>query len=190
MNMLSVIQFAHALMEKTVPEGGFAIDATAGNGLDTAFLAGLTGESGKVFAFDIQKTAVNRTAVRLQKAGLENRVQLFQTGHEHAGECIPAFYHGKISGALFNLGYLPKSDKSIITRPETTISAVRQILDMLQTGGIIAIVVYHGHDGGGYERDQLLKFAKTLDQKQAHVLQYGFINQENHPPFVIAIEKR
>jgi 16S rRNA C1402 N4-methylase RsmH len=190
MNMLPVIQFAHALMEKVVPNGGIAIDATAGNGADTEFLARLTGDSGKVFAFDVQETAIARTAVRLQKAGLEHRVELFHTGHEHAAAYIPVEYWGKISGALFNLGYLPKSDKSVITKPETTIEAIRQIFAVLETGGIIAIVVYHGHEGGEYERDRLLDFAKTFDQKQAHVLQYGFINQENHPPFVVAIEKR
>lgn len=190
MNMLPVIPFAHSLMEIAVKKGGFAIDATAGNGHDTVFLAKLVGDSGKVFAFDIQPEAVIRTKERLQKERLDTRVELFRTGHEHAGECIPAGYHGKISGAIFNLGYLPNSDKSVITRPETTIAAVEQIFAMLETSGVIAIVVYHGHEGGAFERDRLLEYVKKLDQKQAHVLQYGFINQENHPPFLIAIEKR
>jgi hypothetical protein len=36
----------------------------------------------------------------------------------------------------------------------------------------------------------LLEYVQRLDQQQAHVLRYEFINQINHPPFIIAIEKR
>ncbi|AEP01602.1 class I SAM-dependent methyltransferase [Weizmannia coagulans] len=190
MNMLPVLSFAHLLLEKAVKSGGFAIDATAGNGHDTVFLAKRVGEGGKVFAFDIQPEAVRRTKERLEKEGLVTRAELFCTGHEHASECIPAALHGKISGAVFNLGYLPDSDKTVITRPESTIAALEQIFSMLETGGIIAVVVYHGHEGGAYERDRLLDYVKQLDQKKAHVLRYEFLNQANHPPFLIAIEKR
>lgn len=190
MNMLPVLPFAHSLLEKAVKEGSFAIDATAGNGHDTVFLAKRVGKSGKVFAFDIQPEAVKRTKERLEKEGLVTRAELFCTGHEHAGECIPASLHGKISGAVFNLGYLPGSDKTVITRPESTIAALGQIFPMLETGGIIAVVVYHGHEGGAYERDRLLDYVKQLDQKKAHVLRYEFLNQANHPPFLIAVQKR
>ena len=56
--------------------------------------------------------------------------------------------------------------------------------------GIIVLVIYHGHPEGQVERDAVLKFAEELDQKQSHVLRYGFINQQNNPPFIVAIEKR
>ncbi|MBL1704899.1 rRNA methyltransferase, partial [Klebsiella pneumoniae] len=55
---------------------------------------------------------------------------------------------------------------------------------------IIVLVIYHGHPEGQVERDAVLKFAEELDQKQAHVLRYGFINQQNNPPFIVAIEER
>lgn len=38
---------------------------------------------------------------------------------------------GQIDAAIFNLGYLPKGDKSIVTRPETTIKAINAIFDYL-----------------------------------------------------------
>jgi predicted methyltransferase len=190
MKLDGILPFARGLLQKAVEEGGSAVDATMGNGHDTLFLANLVGETGTVFSFDIQPEAISSTSARLEQSGLDDRVKLFQKGHELVSSCIPARFHGKIHAAIFNLGYLPGSDKSVITRPGTTISAVEQLFAMLKPGGIIVLVVYHGHDGGEEERDGLLKFAGRLDQKQAHVLQYGFINQKNNPPFIVAIEKR
>jgi hypothetical protein len=56
--------------------------------------------------------------------------------------------------------------------------------------GIIVLVIYHGHEEGTIERDELLHYCGQLDQNLAHVLQYQFINQANNPPFIVAIEKK
>ncbi|WP_053367453.1 class I SAM-dependent methyltransferase [Bacillus sp. FJAT-27245] len=190
MKLDGVLPFARILLEKAVTEGGAAIDATMGNGHDTLFLTRLTGENGMVFAFDIQSEALEATKQRLAENGVKRGATLFHAGHERAMELIPAKYHGKLQGAIFNLGYLPGSDKSIVTKPGTTIAAIEQLLEIMAPGGIIVLVIYHGHEGGANERDSLLEFASELDQKEAHVLQYEFINQKNNPPFIIAIEKR
>ncbi len=47
--------------------GDFVIDATMGNGHDTAFLAELVGPSGEVFAFDIQKEALINTEQKVNR---------------------------------------------------------------------------------------------------------------------------
>ena len=73
---------------------------------------------------------------------------LFQHGHENIKECIPANFHGKVTGAIFNLGYLPGGDKSIVTKPSTTISAIEQLLEIMAPEGIIVFVIYHGHPEG------------------------------------------
>lgn len=190
MNMDGILPFARLLLEKVVTDGSAAIDATVGNGHDTVFLAKLTGSNGHVFGFDIQKQALENTAARLQEHGLSNRVTLFEEGHEHAAEVIPSEWHGRLSGAIFNLGYLPKGDKSIVTKPDTTIEAVTQIFSMLSPGGIIVLVIYHGHTEGAEEKEKLLHFVQSMDQTKAHVLRYEFINQANNPPFIVAIEKR
>jgi len=46
-----------------------------------------------------------------------------------------------------------------------------------------------GHEGGENEKDGLLEYVRSLPQSFVHVLKYEFINQQNHPPFVLAIEK-
>ncbi|MBY0097181.1 tRNA (mnm(5)s(2)U34)-methyltransferase [Mesobacillus maritimus] len=190
MKLERILPFARLLLEKAITPGDIAIDATIGNGHDTVFLAELVGTNGKVFGFDIQKQALESCREKLKARNIQDRVSLFHKGHQHVADCIPENLHGKVTGAVFNLGYLPGGDKSVVTTPETTISAVKQIFQLLSPEGIIVIVIYHGHPEGQIERDHLMEYVKTLDQKDAHVLNYQFLNQQNNPPFIIAIEKR
>ncbi|KIL77845.1 class I SAM-dependent methyltransferase [Bacillus badius] len=190
MKMEGILPFARLLLEKAVMKGSAAIDATVGNGHDTVFLARLVGEEGRVFGFDIQEKALINTTSRLKEQGLNEQVTLFDRGHEQAASCIPPEWKSRLTGAVFNLGYLPKGDKSIVTKPETTITAVKQIFEMLVPGGIIVLVIYHGHEEGREEKEKLIDFVEKIDQQKAHVLRYEFINQANNPPFILAIEKR
>lgn len=184
-----VLPFAHSLLEAAVEDGDVTVDATVGNGHDTCVLANLVGPNGKVYGFDIQQNALENTHRRLQESNLNERVELFLKSHDQIESVIPTEFHKKIKGAIFNLGYLPGGDKTIVTTPDSSISAVKQLLKIMPGGGIIVLVVYHGHPEGQIERDQLIQYVKTIDQKQAQVLQYQFLNQVNHAPFIIAIEK-
>ncbi|MCF6138355.1 class I SAM-dependent methyltransferase [Pseudalkalibacillus berkeleyi] len=190
MNLSRVLPFAKELLQKVVEPGGIVVDATMGNGHDTVYLAELVGETGQVYGFDVQEKAVTNTKERLQERGLENRAQILLKGHESVKEVIPSDQHGQVQAAIFNLGYLPGSDKQIITKPDSTLKAVQSLLDILRPGGLIILVVYYGHEGGSEEKEQLMSYLKELDQPTAHVMQYQFINQKNNPPFLIAVEKR
>jgi SAM-dependent methyltransferase len=190
MKLDRILPFAQILLEKAVKPGDIAVDATVGNGFDTLFLARLAGNDGHVYGFDIQKEAIDTATKRLEYENAKNNCTLFLSGHENLKQYIPDKEFGKITGAVFNLGYLPGGDKAIATKAETTISAIQQLLDIMSPEAVIVLVIYHGHPEGALERDRLLHFLSGLPQEQAHVLQYGFINQINHPPFIIAIEKR
>ncbi|MGP4040535.1 class I SAM-dependent methyltransferase [Gracilibacillus sp. D59] len=180
--MKAIIPFSHQLLEEVVHQGDIAIDATCGNGNDTLMLSKL---AGKVYAFDIQLPAIEKTEALLAEKRIEN-VELIHDGHEHVSEYVK---EKTIAGAIFNLGYLPKADRSIITTPDTTIQAISSMLPILKKYGRIVIVIYHGHKGGTSEKNRVLSFCEELDQKEYQVLQYQFINQINKPPFIIAIEK-
>ncbi|MEK4381346.1 class I SAM-dependent methyltransferase [Aeribacillus sp. FSL K6-2848] len=190
MNLIRILPFAKKLMASAVQNGDIVIDATVGNGHDTVFLAQLVGEQGHVFGYDIQKQALEETEKRLKECGLIDRVTLFHSSHDDIFNTIPKKHHNHIAGAMFNLGYLPGGQKNIVTKPESTIEAVKQLLSILRPGGMIVLVVYHGHPEGKRERDELLKFAEQIDQHTAHVLEYRFLNQKNSPPFIVAIENR
>ena len=184
MKLLRILPFARQLLRDTVVPGETVIDATAGNGNDTEFLAQYVGDNGHVIAFDIQQAALDATAQRL--GDLNERVTLVLDSHENVKQHVK----GQIGGAAFNLGYLPHSeDLSIVTTPDSTIKAIDIMLGMLKKGGIIAISVYDGHEGGSEERDALLAYVKNLHQADVHVARYEILNQRNNPPFLIALEK-
>lgn len=179
-----VLPFSKRLIQQVVTPGDTVIDATAGNGNDTQFLAEQVGPTGKVFAFDVQQQALDATRKRLGE--LNERVSLVLDSHAHINQYVEA----PISGAMFNLGYLPYSeDLSIITKAESTIAAIDTCLRLLKKDGIMTISVYDGHKGGPEERDALLQYVQQLHQGDVHVVKYELLNLRHNPPFLIAIEK-
>lgn len=185
MKLERVIQYAQTLMRMAIEKGDIAVDATAGNGHDTVFLAELVGPDGYVYSFDVQKEAVDATLLRVLDHAYEDRVRVLHRGHETVDE----FIDKEIGAAIFNLGYLPGSDHSIVTKANTTVQAIEKLLKLLKVGGMLVLVIYHGHEGGKEERDEVIRFVSSLPQKYVHVLRYEFINQKNDPPFIIALEK-
>lgn len=185
----SILSFTKMILTNAIAHGDIAVDATAGNGYDTAFLADLVGESGHVFAFDIQQEAVLSTQKRLEKAGMLKRATLFACGHEQVHTRIPMQFHGSICAAMFNLGYLPGSDKTTITRAENTLAALKKLLPMLKTGGIISIHQYTGHEGGEVEATSVTNWAKALSWKNIRVCSYDFPNKEKNKEILLVIEK-
>lgn len=178
--MLRPLQMAHAFLEEVVTDEDIVVDATMGNGYDTLFLAQL---AKKVYAFDIQEQAIEQTTKRLAEAKLDN-VELLLTGHENVAQYVES-----IKAAIFNLGYLPSAEKTVITQPHTTIQALEKLCQRLVAGGRIAVMIYYGHAGGDVERDAVLDFVSQLPQQEFTVALYKTINQINQPPFLVMIEK-
>ncbi|GAY72757.1 tRNA (mnm(5)s(2)U34)-methyltransferase [Lentilactobacillus kosonis] len=176
-------------MQSVVNPGDHVIDATMGNGHDTLFLSQLVHTTGHVSAFDIQPTAIKSTAQLLSDNQIfDDNYTLYQVSHSKISEVIPKEH--KIKAAIFNLGYLPGGDKTIITHHETSIPAIKQCLNLLETHGLVIVVLYYGHPGGEDEKKAIIDFAQSLDQHEFNVLQYQFINQIQAPPICLAFEKR
>ncbi|MGI6307975.1 MAG: tRNA (mnm(5)s(2)U34)-methyltransferase [Dethiobacteria bacterium] len=180
------LKMARKYISACVSNGDLAVDATAGNGHDTLFLARLVGANGRVISFDKQKKAIENTYRRLKAENMLPRVDLIQDGHEHMANYI----HSPVAAVMFNLGYLPGGDHTLITRPQTTLDALGASLWKLRPGGVITIVCYTGHEGGKEEKAALLTFLQGLEQKSFTVLHYAILNQVNAPPSLLAIEKR
>ena len=174
------LEMAHDFLAQVITKDDVVVDATMGNGYDTLFLAKLAKQ---VYAFDIQEQALEKTSQRIQEAGLTN-VDLILQGHETVDE-----YVTEVKAAIFNLGYLPSADKSIITQPQTTLEALKKLCQMLVKGGRIAIMIYYGHEGGDIERDAVLDFVSQLPQQEYTATIYRTLNQINNPPFLVMIEK-
>ncbi len=178
--------FAHYLVQKVLKPGDWAIDATAGNGKDTLFLAKTVTKSGQVFAFDIQDQALEMTRNLLAVNNALTGVQLIKTGHENMDSIVS----GKVKAVMFNLGYLPGGDHGVITRPETTLAGIRQALNLLDQGGIITITIYSAHPGGTEEKEAVGELVESLDSRKWNVLKWSFLNKSTNAPFIVVIYRK
>lgn len=195
--MLKQLEMAHWMLKDIIKTNDVVVDATMGNGYDTQFLAEL---GANVYAFDVQEEALNATEKRLDDAGIKNQifeknllnlltepsVNLVLSGHEKLSEYVKE----PIKAAIFNLGYLPKTDKSVVTRADTTLTALDALTNQLVVGGRIAIMIYYGHEGGMEEKDAVIKWTSSLPQKDWEVTSYAPLNQIHTPPILVLIEKR
>ncbi|KUO74906.1 MAG: SAM-dependent methyltransferase [Clostridia bacterium BRH_c25] len=179
------LAISHEIINKTVKQGDTVVDATMGNGNDTLLLAGLVGDKGKVYSFDIQECALINTRKKLEEAGISGYVELIRDGHQN----IDKYAAKGIKAVMFNLGYLPKGDHSIGTKADTTIEALRKSMELLMAGGIIMMVIYYGGDSGFDEKEAVLEYVRTIDCRKYTVLVSDFVNQINCPPIAVCIEK-
>ena len=182
MNTLSIV---HDFLRRTVLPGSLCIDATAGKGRDTALLCELAGDTGRVLAFDVQEEALERTAARLEAAGLRARATLILAGHETMKENVPV----SPRAVMFNLGWLPGAAHIVTTRTETTMRAVQAALELVQPDGFVSICVYPGHEEGTRELHALLAWAAGLDVRAYNVLHHNFIAAKAGTPQLLLIQK-
>lgn len=178
-----ITEFCHDFLRDYIMENDCCVDATAGNGNDTEFLCRMTGPGGRVYAFDIQREALEHTRNRLKDAGLLDRAVLIEDGHEHMAEHVKE----SVSVIVFNFGYLPGGDHRIATKAETSIAAVGQGLDLLKPGGIMNLCIYSGGDTGYEERDALLRFLRGLDPGEWLVIVSSYYNRNHDPPLPVFV---
>ena len=182
-NRFQITEFCHHFLEEYIEENDVCIDATAGNGNDTEFLCRKVGEGGKVYAFDVQETAIAHTRERLAGAGVLERAELILDGHEKMGTYVKE----EVTAVVFNFGYLPGGDHSISTQVRTSLAAVEQGLELLKVGGVMNLCIYSGGDTGYEEKDALLAYVKDLDAKKWLVIVNSYYNRRNDPPLPVFI---
>ena len=183
---INTLSAAHKFIREQVREGDICIDATMGRGRDTALLCELVGDSGRVLAFDIQQAALDSTAALLEERGLSDRAQLILDSHANMASYAQP---GSISLIDFNLGWLPGGDHTIFTHAPSSIAAIEQGLELLREGGVMSICVYYGGASGYEERDALLPYLETLDDRRYTVIISRFANRPGDVPINVFIYK-
>ena len=179
------VPLSHLFIRRFVTPGDHVVDATCGNGHDTLLLAGLVGPGGRVWAFDIQQQALEATACRLADAGGFDAVILVRGGHETMAEHCS----GPVKAVIFNLGYLPGGDRTLVTRPESTRAGIVKSLEILEPGGFVLITLYPGHEGGLQECLVVEALLVQLPAAAFHVWRMGQINVSTTAPYIILIQK-
>ena len=180
-----ITELAHFIAALAIREGDHVIDATAGNGIDTIFLAEKVGHDGYVYAFDIQKEALVRTAEKIKAKQFDERVGLIHAGHEELQKHVKF----PVSVIMYNLGFLPGAESQITTASSTTFESFKQALRLLKPGGIITMVLYSGHPEGKNEIEILLPACENLLAREYAVIHTKLLNQANDPPELLVIQK-
>jgi tRNA A58 N-methylase Trm61 len=179
-------ELAHLLLRGIIREGDLLIDATAGNGHDTVFLAELAGERGRVRAFDIQDHAIQTARFRVEAAGFSDRVDFHLETHAKMAEHAQP---GTVAAVMFNLGYLPGEDHQLTTETEETLSALTTATTLIKTGGILSVVCYPGHDKGMAEAAAVESWASALTTEGWRVAKYAMLGTLRPAPFLILLWK-
>jgi predicted O-methyltransferase YrrM len=170
-----LLDFARGAVRIAVRPGDTAVDATTGNGHDTLFLADLVGKNGKVWAFDIQPEAVKSATDRLEQTGMTSRVEFISDGHEHAPDYLPMPCN--LAAVMFNLGFLPGSQKRNATCAQTTLAACQALLPLVRASGVMTIHCYTGHPGGKDETDSVINWAQNLPRNPWRVQMLCDVNK-------------
>ncbi|MGN0467004.1 MAG: class I SAM-dependent methyltransferase [Lachnospiraceae bacterium] len=186
MKNYQITEWVHHFIEEQVREGDICIDATMGNGHDTSFMAKLVGQTGKIYAFDVQEIALKNTKEKLKKDNVLDRCELILDSHENMENYIK---RETVSCSVFNFGYLPGGDHKKATKADTSVRAIEKGLDLLKKKGMMTLCIYSGGDTGFEERDAILDYIRNLDAKKYLVIETQYINRQNHPPIPVLIIK-
>jgi SAM-dependent methyltransferase len=183
----SHLDAAHSYWKQLLKVGDIVVDATCGNGHDTLFLStlALSPDEGRVIAFDIQQQAIEASSERLQAhlpPELCARVQLIHGSHADFPATLSP---SSVKLIVYNLGYLPGSNKRTTTTAEVTVASVEKGLELLTPGGMISITCYPGHAEGAREETLLLQFAEKLDPRLWSCSHQRWLNRKQAPSLLL-----
>ena len=150
-----VVNKSHELILQ-IKNKNLALDATLGNGHDSLFLAS---SFKKVIGIDIQPLAIKRSKERLKN---EPNVDIL---------------------ILYNLGFLPGSDKKVITSYESTLESLEKAYSLINDEGVILIASYIRHSHGYEEYTNIINYLNT------HKINYKEYKSEDSFDILIEIKK-
>ena len=183
--MIDLLELHKYFILKHLKEGDVAVDFTMGNGHDTEFLSKTVGESGHVYAFDVQKAAVESTAKNLAAAGCPQNYTLIHDSHHKVKDYVKVPF----KAGMFNLGWLPGGDKSITTLRETTMPAIEAAIELMDRDAILNVAVYPGHAEGEAEGKMICEYLASLSRYKVCATRINILNSPTSPFFIIIENK-
>lgn len=180
----SHLEIAHLAMGKALESSSIVIDATCGNGNDALYILKHFKPS-TLYCFDVQKHAIDSTKSLFKESDLDlKNVHFINDCHSKLDEYIKE----SPSLIIYNLGYLPKSDKIIKTKKTTTLISIEKALLLIKPYGLISITCYPGHAEGKEEEDAIFNMIKNLSNDQWSIYSYKALYEK--APSLIFISKR
>jgi len=179
-------ELAHTMLRDVIRAGDTVIDATAGHGHDTVFLAEQVGATGRVLAIDVQPSAIRSARAKISKAGLAERVEFHQASHARLAEFAPP---DSVAAVMFNLGYLPGEDHDLTTMADETLAALDAATVVLKSGGVLTVVCYPGHPAGAAEAPAVESRLTYLTQTGWRVAKYALLGTHKPAPYLLVARK-
>jgi hypothetical protein len=179
--MLDLLALQKFFILNHLKEGDIAVDFTMGNGHDTEFLSKTVGESGHVYAFDIQADAVRSTEKNLAEWGAPKNYTLINDSHHNAANYVKTPF----KAGMFNLGWLPGGDKSITTLRETTLPALAGAIALMDKDAVLTVAVYPGHEEGNLEGIAVEEYFASLSRFKVCCTKIKIVNSPTSPFFFV-----
>ncbi len=179
--MIDLLELHKYFILNHLKEGDVAVDFTMGNGHDTEFLSRTVGESGHVYAFDIQAAAVESTRRRLSEVGCPPNYTLIHDSHHRVKDYVKTPF----KAGMFNLGWLPGGDKSITTLRETTLPAIEAAIDLMDKDAVLNVAVYPGHAEGDAEGNMICEYLASLSRHKVCATKVKILNSPTSPYFIV-----
>lgn len=173
--MIKTVDIAKTYLLEAVPH--IAVDFTCGHGNDTLFLAQ---HFDQVYAFDIQKEAIEDSKLRCQEY---NNITFIHDSHENILKYVKT-----LNAGIFNCGYLPNGDKTITTSASILIPTLQQAFSILESKGILVLVLYPGFPQGKQEAMLVEEFVEKLPSNEFDVIKFTLLNK-NNAPYIIKMVK-
>lgn len=177
-----------------------AVDATCGNGHDTLFLAKslrelANGKPCRIIALDIQQQALDNARQLLGCHGLDSAVRLLLRNHAELGSVLAEMEkstttEAKPAAVMYNLGYLPGSDKHVVTLRQSTLASLGAATERLTHKGLLSIHAYGGHPGGLDELEAVDAWCAELDPAIWTAARYSMHNKIRKPEVLFLLQRR
>ena len=182
---LTAVKFAQDFLASRLVQPKLCIDATCGNGGDTAFLCRLTGPEGRVLGFDIQPAAIASTRKNLSRQGLA--AELHCDSHANLLQYVQP---GTADAVMFNFGWLPGADHGVFSHAQSSIPALEAALAALQPGGVLSAILYSGRVIGSDEKTEILQWMRAQPLQKCTVLVCDFANWAETAPLPCFVLKK
>ena len=185
---LTAVKFVQDFLAARLVHPRLCVDATCGNGGDTAFLCRLTAPEGRVLGFDIQPEAIASTRARLEQAGVPaGQYALHCDSHAHLLQYVQP---GTADAVMFNFGWLPGADHAVFSTADSSIPALEAALQAVRSGGVVSAILYSGAVIGTDEKQAVLAWLRALPLKDFTVLVCDFANWAETAPLPCFILKK
>ena len=182
---LTAVKFVQDFLTSRLAEPKLLVDATCGNGGDTAFLCRLAGKEGRVLGFDIQPEAIASTRQNLARKGLA--AELHCDSHANLLQYVQP---GTVDAVMFNFGWLPGADHGVFSHAQSSIPALEAALEALRPGGVLSAILYSGKVIGSDEKTEILQWMRSRPLKQCTALVCGFANWADTAPLPCFLLKK